>query len=136
MIGTARARGTLVEAVVRLPLTGRICDPGGCPGWVVAASAGLRVGYPSLCPMLVCTGVENLTNHPRARTPSLHPVLECTGLGNTSFYPQARVHHRLSLCLVLACAAQGTTLAPRCTAEGRPSLHPMLAGAVQGRNSF
>ena len=35
----ARTRGTLGEAVVRLPLTG--CTAGGRPGWVAAASAGL-----------------------------------------------------------------------------------------------
>ena len=37
----ARTRGTLGEAVVRLPLTGCTADPGGRPGWVAASSAGL-----------------------------------------------------------------------------------------------
>ena len=40
----ARTRGTLGEAVVRLPLTGCTADPGGRPGWVAASSAGLTWG--------------------------------------------------------------------------------------------
>ena len=42
MMGTARTCGTLVEAVVCLPLTGCTSDPSGRPGWVAAASAGLN----------------------------------------------------------------------------------------------